>query len=332
MPESTIRIKIITRGQDSRVWGRQLPASGSFTGECSFHYGQDVDRYDWLVVVDDVSRKLGSAPETLACPDEHTLLVTTEPPTITRYGKAFCAQFAHVLTSQPEEALPHPSRIHSHTGNLWFNGHSYSDLKDKELPEKSRSISTVCSSKQQKHTIHNDRYQFSHWLMEQIPDMDLYGHGAKFIKNKYDALDPYRYHLAIENHSGLHHWTEKLADPYLSGCFPIYYGCPNVRDYFPEESFLEIDIYKRQAALEKIRNLVDDDSHYSTRKEAIHEARRLVMEDYNLMSMIESIVLKHHSTHHKATKRKLYGRKQMRCRRPMDALGHIAWHINRHFK
>ena len=331
MPKSaTIRIKLITRGRGSALWAAQLPASGSFTRQCTFCLAPGETRYDWLVVIDDVSRELWTPAETLACADEHTLLVTTEPPTITCYGKGFTEQFAHVLTSHPEKALPHPGRIYSHTGNLWFNGHSYAELNCHGFPEKDRTLSTVCSSKQQKHTIHNDRYQFCQWLMKQMPDMELFGHGSKYIEKKYEALDPYRYHLAIENYRGAHHWTEKLADSYLSGCFPIYYGCTNIADYFPGESFLEIDIHRQHEALEKIRSMLEDRSHYESSRDALYEARRLVMEKYNLMHMIESIVLEKYEPNRRSQGRRLYGRKQMRLRHPMDALKLTKWRISRH--
>jgi hypothetical protein len=324
-----IRIKVITRGQPSACWEAQLPESGSFTGECSFHFSLNETHYDWLVVIDDVSRKLSSPAEFLHCADEHTLLVTTEPPTITHYGTAFCSQFAHVLTSQPPEDLKHPSRIYSHTGNLWFSGHSYAELANKNFPEKSLNLSTVCSSKKQRHTIHNDRYQFCNWLIEQLPDLHLFGHGSNFIQNKFDALDSYRFHLAIENYSGLHHWTEKLADPFLSGCFPIYYGCTNLNDYFPEEGFLEIDIFNRTESLEKIRNIIEDDTFHSSRQDSLHEAKRLIMEDYNLMRMIEILALEKHQALSKPSNRELHGRKQMRWRKPTDAIERIAWRIKR---
>ncbi|MEI6177785.1 MAG: glycosyltransferase family 10 [Verrucomicrobiota bacterium] len=327
-----LHIKLIARGKDGTAWAKQLPESGSFTGECSFHFDRDEPHYDWLVVIDDVSRKLTTPAEKLRCADEHTLLVTTEPPTITHFGKAFCAQYAHVMTSQPPEALQHPNRIYSHTGNLWFNGHSYRDLHGKPLPQKTRDLSTVCSSKQQKHTIHNDRYQFSHWLMQQIPSIDLYGHGSRFIEHKYDALDPYLFHLAIENHQGLHHWTEKLADSFLSGCFPIYYGCTNVADYFPPESFLEIDIHQRGEALEKIRERIDNPRFDSTIIDALHEARRRVMHEHNLLFMIELLALKHFNPALKPSGRLLFGRKQIRCLQPTDTLRFACWQIARRLK
>lgn len=326
---ATIRIKIISRGRASHHWAAQLPASGSFTGQCTFCLDAGETLYDWLVVIDDVSRELGARPERLACADEHTLLVTTEPPTITCYGDGFSRQFAHVLTSQPERSLPHPGRIYSHTGNLWFNGHTYQQLHGAGLPDKSRELSTLCSTKQQKHTIHNDRYSFSMWLISQLPDTDLFGHGSTYIEHKYDALDPYRYHLAIENYRGQHHWTKKLADSYLSGCFPIYYGCTNVADYFPADSFLQIDIYNRGLALDQIRSVIEDDRHYTSRKEALLEARRRVMEDYNLMRMIELLVLEKFDPSLKPSGRRLHGRKQMRVLHPADAIGLLRWRLSR---
>jgi hypothetical protein len=329
---SKIRIKVISRGNSAFAVSKQLPASGSFTGQCSFSFDHDDSPYDWLAVIDDVSRKLRTPPIILRCADEHTLLITTEPPTITQYGKAFAAQFSHILTSQPPEDLNHHGRIYSHTGNLWFNGLSYDKLLNKGIPEKSLPLSTVCSSKQQKHTIHNDRYQFCNWLTQQLPTMDLFGHGSRFIKHKYDALDPYRFHLAIENYSGLHHWTEKLADSFLSGCFPIYYGCTNAADYFPQDSFMEIDIFDRQGALEKIRSVIEDEAFYASRKDVILESRKLIMEDYNLLRMIESIALQHYQPARKSSGRRLFGRKQMRCRRPADAARFAAWHLKRHIR
>ena len=329
--KSPIRIKVIARGLSGHAWAGQLPAAGSFTNECGFLFDLHETAYDWLVVIDDVSRKLAAKPEILACADEHTLLVTSEPPTITCYGAAFCGQFAHVLTSQPPSALRHPGRIHSHTGNLWFNGHSYQELNVRDLPSKSGVLSTVCSSKQQNHTLHKARHSFCHWLLQEIPEMDLFGHGYRPLQQKYHALDPYRFHLAIENYRGPHHWTEKLADPFLSGSFPFYYGCTNIRDYFPAESLLEIDLFDRSAALDLMRGAITNAGFYESRREALHEARRLVLNDYNLLQMIELFVLAHFRAERRASGRPLLGRKQMRLRQPADALHLAKWRLVRHF-
>ena len=324
-----IRVKIIARGQHAHPWQAQLPSEGLPSAPCEFVWRADAKNYDWLVVIDDVSRELMTPPETLACADEHTLFVTTEPPTITHYGTAFCAQFAHVLTSQPPEALQHPNRIDSHTGNLWFNGHCFDELEAQPFPRKTKSISTVCSSKKQKHTLHNQRYQFCHWLEQALPELEIYGHGSRYIKNKYDALDPFRFHLAIENYIGRHHWTEKLADAFLSGAFPIYCGCPNIADYFPEDSFLLIDLSNPRKALDQIRERLANDRFDQTRIDAMYEARRRVLHEYNLLNMITTIVAREFDPALKPSGRLLYNRKQMRLKHPGDLGAHLKWSLNK---
>ena len=114
----TIKVKLITRGKNSFSWKRQISGSSEYVGDCHFIFDRSDDCYDWLVVIDDVSRRYFSKPEVLACANKHTLLVTTEPPTITSYGQAFVSQFEYVLTSQPEEYLSHRNRTYSQTGNF----------------------------------------------------------------------------------------------------------------------------------------------------------------------------------------------------------------------
>ena len=324
-----IRVKIIARGQDSYPWRHQIPGKAATWNHCLFLFNKDEKDYDWLVVIDDISRSYWTSSEQLACADEHTLLVTSEPPTITRYGTKFVDQFAHVLTSHPNEALPHKQRIYSQTGNLWFNGHSFDELVSRDPPKKDGQFSTVCSNKQQKHTIHNDRYQFTQWLCNRIPKLDLYGHGTRFIQHKYNALDPYKFHLAIENYIGPHHWTEKLSDPYLSLAIPIYYGCPNMADYFPRDSYVPIDINEPEEALDTISSVLSDPNAYTKRLDALQEAKHRVLHQYNLIAMLDELISEKFDPKLKASKRPLYGRKQMRFRHPGDLMSHIRWSLQK---
>ena len=81
---------MLARGGSSHAWAQQLPTSNDRLNGCEFIWDATETQYDWLVVIDDVSRKLNAPAERLACADEHTLLVTTEPSSITNYGSAFC--------------------------------------------------------------------------------------------------------------------------------------------------------------------------------------------------------------------------------------------------
>jgi len=315
-------------------WAAQCPGGRPVWGNCRFVFDLRADRYDWLVAVDDLprfSRHSLRRPEAawdVACPRGRTILTTTEPSSVARYGRAFAAQFGHVLTSQEAWALPHPHRIHSQTGNIWFYGKSYDQAKAELPPEKPFLLSTVCSSKQQGHTVHAKRYAFTQRLKQVMPGLEIFGHGVRYVAHKYETLDPFAFHLAIENHVAPHHWTEKLADAFLGYTVPFYYGCPNVFDYFPEESVIPIDIEDFEGALRTIRSSLTMDE-YRRRLPAVIEARRRVLERYNLPGMIHDIVNAHAADDVTVSDAPLAFRNrfQMRALSPGDLLRFAAWRI-----
>jgi hypothetical protein len=299
-----IRVKLLGR-TEPRTWLRQFPGGEPSWGRCVFTFDPAARDYDWLVVYDDLpplgQERFSARIEPLACARENTLLVTTEPSSIKTYGTAYTRQFGHVLTSQVDRALPHPGRIYSQPALQWFYGlgrqHAlgYDELLNTPPWEKSRQIATVCSTKQQTHTLHNRRYRFTLDLKQRLPELDLYGHGVREMDDKAESLHDYRYHVAIENHRGRHHWTEKLADPFLGLALPFYYGCTNAADYFPPESFIEIDIDDVDAAAGTIRRAIQD-GEYERRLPHLVEARRRVIEEYNLFAVLSrQIEARHHT-------------------------------------
>jgi hypothetical protein len=111
----------------------------------------------------------------------------------------------------------------------------YDDLQSTPPPPKNKTISTVCSIGQGRLTLHYKRYHFTQKLKNHIPELDVFGHGVNPMNDKAEVLDPYRYHIAIENHIFPHHLTEKLPDAFLGYTLPFYHGCQNASDYFPPE-------------------------------------------------------------------------------------------------
>ncbi len=329
MKNSTpIKVKIATRSK-CRETGlgfiSQCPGNLPQWGNCQFISDPFARDYDWLVVMDDLSSILPDRKEKLACPRMNTLLVTSEPSSITRYGKAFSAQFGQVLTSQEAWALPHPHAIRAATCNVWFYGKSYDEIVHAMPSSKTRMISTVCSSKQQAHTLHAQRYNFTQRLKAELPELDIFGHGVRYIEKKAESLDAYKFHLSIENHIAEHHWTEKLADAFLGYTVPFYCGCPNVFDYFPKESIIPIDIRDVQGAIEVIRQELADEGAYERRLEAVKEARRLVIEKYNLPAMLSRIIEGAETPKIDAERGDMYRRRDILKRHPVDFLRFAAW-------
>lgn len=302
MSDSSTRpplVKFLSR-LDPREWSRYFPAEDGHWKDCHFLFDRDARDYDWLVVYDDVPPTRGqsrdSAREILACPTENTMLVTTEPASIKTYGRGFAAQFGHVLTSQPPWALPHRQRHYQQAANHCFFGSAPEHwmtraefLRGPALEDKTRDISVVYSPKRQWHTLHAQRFEFIEAMRHRLPEMAVFGRGATPMADKAEALVPFRYHLAVENYIGPHHITEKLTDAFLGRCLPFYAGAPNATAYFPEGSFIPIDIRDPDAAAQRIRAAIRDDE-WRKRLPAIEEARRRVLEEHHLFAVVCRII------------------------------------------
>lgn len=289
-----IRVKLI--GQTpARSWLHQFPDGRPRWGRLAFTFERQARDYDWLVVYDEVpplpGQKRAEASEPLSCHPAHTLLVTTEPSSIKYYGEAYTGQFGAVLTSQEPWALRHPRRIYAQPALQWFYGVSprhcrpFAEMAAFDPSGKTQDLSMVFSPKRMRHTLHHRRFAFMRRLIELMPEMAVFGRGARPLEDKAEALDPYRHHVVVENHIAPHHWTEKLADAFLGLCLPFYSGCPNVAEYFPAESFIPIDLHAPEAAARIIRRAIAD-NEYERRLPAILEARRRVLYEYNLFAVL----------------------------------------------
>jgi len=297
-----IRVKVLSP-LPQRYFMHQFPGGVPVWGNCHFSFDPAERHYDWLVVYEDLPA-LPDVPrneryESLACPAAHTLLTTSEPSSIKHYGIAFTRQFGCVITSQEAWALPHRDRVFSQAGLAWMygvgSGHErpFDDMVADPPAGKTRDLSMVFSPKRQRHTLHHRRNRFMLQLMDALPEMDVYGRGARALDDKAEALDSYRYHVAIENHIGIHHWTEKLADAFLGLSLPFYCGCTNITDYFPPDSFIAIDMYDPEGAVRSIRAAIAG-NEYGQRLPAIIEARRRVMYEYNFFALLSREIGKRH--------------------------------------
>lgn len=274
--------------------------------------------YDWLVVYDEMP-----CEEKLCCPWQHTILATQEPVSVKSYSQAYVRQFAHYLTNRPFEAERHPGWFFGQGYYLWYNGHSLEELKTLDFSKKDKLLSAVCSSKQMRHTKHHARLQLMRRLSERLEGFDWYGRGVRPIGKKYEALDSYRYHVAIENHIGAGHWSEKVADALLSECLPFYAGDPELGKVLPPDSFIPIPIDDPERAVEIIEKSVAD-GEYEKRRASVLEAKRLLFEKYNLHAQIIRLIETAEETDGRPRTR-LFPRKALRWRSPSAAL-EDGWH------
>jgi hypothetical protein len=274
-------------------WERQIPGGGSVWKNTRYVAEPLANQVlDWLVVYE-------TWPEGVLqtrVPIERRILVCAEPQSFHRYQKRFLAQFGHVITTQ--RGTGHPGVMYQQPAISWFVGVRFGapgeanefPLKFEDFlagnPPKTKLCSVVCSNK----TVtkgHRQRLAFVKQLQREFgSEIDVFGRGFNEIRDKDEALAAYRFHIAIENSCSEDYWTEKLADPFLRGCFPIYAGCPNLESYFPSDSYEPIDLNRPKQAIEKIRQVLNSLIDLN-RTEALNEAKRRVLWEHNALAMLE---------------------------------------------
>lgn len=284
-----MRVKILTAWSLPQFRGLFFPSPMEWDG-VEFVCDPGCREYDWLVVYDELPRK--HVVEELACPASHTILVTQEPDCIKIYPGCYTRQFNYVLTTHDPAVMRHPGYRRGAGAIVWLNNRSPLENRACHEYEKSRELSAIFSTKRHTHTLHAKRMDFIEYIEKRLPELERFGYGIRPLKNKFDALDSYRYHIAIENHCQPYHWTENLADPILSLSLPFYAGDPKITEILPPESIIPVPLDDPQAAYDIMRRAIDA-NEYEKRLPALREARRLLCERYNLWSQILEVVAEH---------------------------------------
>lgn len=289
------------------------------------------EQYDWLVVYDELpSEDCGTyrdGCERLRCPRERTILLTGEPVSIKRYSRSYTRQFGHLLTNRPYEAERHPGYVLGRGYYYWFNDRDYVENARPVSVPKTKVVSACSSAKQMRHTRHAERFALMQALASGVPDFDWFGRGVRDFGKKYEVLDPYRYHVAVENHIAPHHWSEKIADAFLCECLPFYAGDPALTEVFPEESFIPIPIDNPQEAVRIVQEAIAA-GEYERRREAVLEAKRRILEKYNFWAQVISVIESSPAgaSNISGAELKVYSRRVLRRRSLIAALEDFGGH------
>lgn len=264
---------------------QQSPEGKGIWGDYQFVFSNDANEYDYWVVVDRIEE-----PETARIPTNNTILLTQESPAIGAYPVSFINQFCATITCHPD-ILANPAikshRIAMQPALAWFVNKGYSELAATEPIQKTKQVSLITSISNRK------RYTFAMALKEHFGDsLDLFGRGINPVKDKWDALSPYKYSIVLENAISPDYFSEKLTDAFLAYTFPIYYGGAAGR-YFPQKSFVNIDINKPEQAIRLIEAVLGSEDHYARNLPVLSISRWLALNTWNFFPTIISLIELH---------------------------------------
>lgn len=171
-------------------------------------------------------------------------------------------RFFRVFTYDPALLARLPNGVMMPFGTTWVP--DWQDL----VIEKQKPLSLIASAKRD-HPGHKLRHRIVDYLHRQMLQAEILGQGYKPFEVKSDGLAPYRYSVVIENVQEPNYFTEKLLDAILCETVPIYWGCPNIGDFFAGEGVI---VCRNQAEIEAALQRVSPED-YARRLPILRKAK-----------------------------------------------------------
>lgn len=94
-------------------------------------------------------------------------------------------------------------------------------------------------------------HKLRHEIAAKLKGFDCYGRGTKKpLEYKSDALNDYRFSIVIENNRAENYFTEKILDCFACRTIPVYWGAPNIKEFFDPDSIIIFD------TVEELENII----------------------------------------------------------------------------
>lgn len=266
----------------------------------NFLINKNVPNADFWFVFEDLDKDI----EHCRVPKKNVIYLNTETSFkkshfFQYYMHSYISQFGTTYSCYPMDhnnlinSIPFlPWMIHANydASPLDFSKMNYKTLEKNNQSNKTIDLSVICSNKTNTEN-HELRIEFLKILKNHFgKKLEWYGAGFKDIESKSKVIFDSKYHLVLENDSKNNLISEKLFDAFLGESFPIYYGAPNVSDYFLRDSFKSIDINNIDESIKIIENLIRSDTYLENIKQ-VRDSKIKVLNEYNFINRISEIVL-----------------------------------------
>jgi hypothetical protein len=139
--------------------------------------------------------------------------------------RLFHRRFHRILTGDATLLATLPNALFFPVGGCWVPDHGTLDLTK-------RAMCSLIASNKARLPGHRLRHALVRWCRETGREVAVMGRGYRPFAEKSDGLAPFRYSLVIENTREQNYFSEKLVDAVLCQTVPIYWGCPNIGDFF----------------------------------------------------------------------------------------------------
>jgi hypothetical protein len=205
-----------------------------------------------------------------------TIFVQVEPQTIMPFEKYLIENYHKyhtIYTFNPNILEKCPNAKKYLFGTSWLTP----PPEQVDISKKQFKISSLSGSKRIResrgHILRQVLYHHQHLFHEfpmtwyrsklQIPHLIDYGNNP-LLSSKNELFDEFQFALVIENSKETNYFTEKIMDCLLTKTIPLYWGCPNIAEYFDTTGWIILETESVEELLEKCRTLTSDYYHNYT--------------------------------------------------------------------
>lgn len=114
-----------------------------------------------------------------------------------------------------------------------------SRVYEPKIYDKTKMVSMIASNKQITEG-HRFRHEISNRLSKKY-NIDMWGSGYKPFDSKLSPLSDYYFTVSVMNSKIDNFFTEVIVDNFMLGTVPIFWGCPNINEYFDERGIITFD-------------------------------------------------------------------------------------------
>ena len=174
---------------------------------------------------------------------------------------------------------------------------NYSNISNTNFINKTKGISSCITDINYSYGLYPKRVNVLNQLKESSY-IEFFGVGKYKCKHKNDSprkidcTKNFKFNLSIENDCRDNWVTEKFFDAILTDCIPIYYGCLNIKELFPEDGYILLenidDMEYVQDTLSHINNNMD--KIYNQKIEGAKKIKDRYFKDHNLLKKIIGIL------------------------------------------
>ena len=259
-------------------------------------YGED----SWLFITNNNDYThaiiLNTAMPPLTIPKENVIGLAFEPIEILGLTEEF-VEYAkkHIGKYLIGSKYDLPEPFIEHFSFMWHN-----NPMREIIYKHSKNIMSIVVSEKNVAPGHNYRHLLVNNIIHNNLPIDIYGRGAnnyltrleqdanlckernENIKGEFNDNEPYKdyyFSICIENFQSNDYFSEKIMDPLLHNCMPIYLGAKNIANYFEDVIILSGDLIMD---LNMIYNILQNpETHYK---------RTYRKKNYKKISFFENIV------------------------------------------